>query len=74
MINFSIKILFTPLKPSVHLSRAFGYRELGTSCCNTISPRIDGWINLAECLYELHGAEKAVEALLLDEERFKEVS
>jgi len=32
--------------------------------------RIDGWINLAECLYELHGAEKAVEALLLDEERF----
>ena len=32
--------------------------------------RIDGWINLAECLCELHGAEKAVEALLLDEERF----
>ena len=34
--------------------------------------RIDGWINHAECLFELHGAEKAVEALLLDEERFKE--
>ena len=34
--------------------------------------RIDGWINQAECLYELHCAEKAVEALLLDEERFKE--
>ena len=34
--------------------------------------RIDGWINKAECLCELHGAEKAVEALLLDEERFKE--
>ena len=34
--------------------------------------RIDGWINQAECLCELHGAEKAVEALLLDEERFKE--
>ena len=33
--------------------------------------RIDGWINQAECLCELHGAEKAVEALLLDEERFK---
>jgi tetratricopeptide (TPR) repeat protein len=32
--------------------------------------RIDGWIMLAECLFELHGAEKAVEALLLDEERF----
>jgi tetratricopeptide (TPR) repeat protein len=30
------------------------------------------WINLAECLCELHCAEKAVEALLLDEERFKE--
>ena len=36
-----------------------------------LSPnRIDGWINQAECLCELHGAEKAVEALLLDEERF----
>ena len=34
--------------------------------------RIDGWINQAECLCELHGAEKAVETLLLDEERFKE--
>ena len=33
--------------------------------------RIDGWINQAECLCELHSAEKAVEALLLDEERFK---
>jgi len=32
--------------------------------------RIDGWINLAECLCELHSAEKAVETLLLDEERF----
>ena len=36
------------------------------------SNRVDGWINQAECLCELHGAEKAVEALLLDEERFKE--
>ena len=35
------------------------------------SNRVDGWINQAECLCELHGAEKAVEALLLDEERFK---
>ena len=26
---------------------------------------------LAECLFELHGAEKAVETLLLDEERFE---
>ena len=34
--------------------------------------RVDGWIMLAECLCELHGAEKAVETLLLDEERFKE--
>lgn len=34
--------------------------------------RIDGWINKAECLCELYGAEKAVEALLLDEERFNE--
>jgi predicted Zn-dependent protease len=34
--------------------------------------RIDGWIILAESLYELHGAEKAVGALLLDEEHFKE--
>ena len=32
--------------------------------------RVDGWIMLAESLCELHGAEKAVEALLLDEERF----
>ena len=32
--------------------------------------RVDGWIMLAESLYELHGAEKAVETLLLDEERF----
>ena len=32
--------------------------------------RIDGWINKAECLHELHVAEKVVEALLLDEERF----
>ena len=40
--------------------------------CVSITPnRIDGWINQAECLCELHGAEKAVEALLLDEERFK---
>ena len=29
--------------------------------------RIDGWINQAECLCELHGAEKTVEVLLLDE-------
>ena len=34
--------------------------------------RVDGWIMLAESLRELSGAEKAVEALLLDEERFKE--
>jgi tetratricopeptide (TPR) repeat protein len=34
--------------------------------------RVDGWTMLAECLSELHGSEKAVEALLLDEERFKE--
>lgn len=34
--------------------------------------RIDGWINQAECLCELHCAEKAVEALLLDEERFND--
>jgi len=34
--------------------------------------RIDGWINQAECLCELHGAEKAVETLLLDKERFNE--
>ena len=32
--------------------------------------RVDGWLNQAECLCELLGAEKAVEALLLDEERF----
>ena len=32
--------------------------------------RVDGWLMLAESLCELHGAEKAVEALLLDEERF----
>jgi hypothetical protein len=34
--------------------------------------RVDGWLNQAECLCELHSAENAVEALLLDEERFKE--
>ena len=32
--------------------------------------RVDGWRMLAESLCELHGAEKAVETLLLDEERF----
>ena len=32
--------------------------------------RIDGWIMLAESLCELHSAEKALETLLLDEERF----
>ena len=107
--------LALPLKPSVHLSRAFGYRELGmydqsfleleeiqgdekwsfevleskyltckgakkwehaeaySNGMRIYHPnRIDGWINQAECLCELHGAEKAVEALLLDEERFKQ--
>ena len=34
--------------------------------------RIDGWIMLAESLHELHGAEKAVETLLSDEERFSQ--
>jgi tetratricopeptide (TPR) repeat protein len=34
--------------------------------------RVDGWLMKAESLYELEGAEKAVEALLLDEERFKD--
>jgi len=103
------------MKPSIHLSRAKGYRELGMydqsfleleeimgeerlsyevleakylACkgakewehaeahANLIRVhhpnRVDGWIMLAECLSELSGAEKAVEALLLDEERFKE--
>ena len=103
------------MKPSVHLSRAFGYRELGmydqsfleleeitgderwsfevleskyltckgakkwehaeaySNGMRIYHPnRIDGWINQAECLCELHGAEKAVEALLLDEERFEQ--
>ena len=103
------------MKTSVHLSRAFGYRELGmydqsfleleeiqgdekwsfevleskyltckgakkwehaeaySNGMRIYHPnRIDGWINQAECLCELQGAEKAVEALLLDEERFKE--
>ena len=32
--------------------------------------RVDGWLMKAEALYELEGAEKAVETLLLDEERF----
>ena len=102
------------MKPSVHLSRAFGYRELGMydqsfleleeiqgderlsyevleakflACkgakkwehaeahANLIRVhhpyRVDGWIMLAESLCELHGAEKAIETLLLDEERFK---
>ena len=101
------------MKPSVHLSRAFGYRELGMydqsfleleeimgderlsyevleakylACkgakkwdhaeahANLIKVhhpyRVDGWLMLAESLCGLHGAEKAVEALLLDEERF----
>ena len=101
------------MKPSLHLSRAKGYRMLGMydesmleleeitsddvyqfevieskyltlkaakawDYAEAISNmmrihhpnRVDGWINQAECLCELHGAEKAVEALLLDEERF----
>ena len=96
-----------PLKPSVHLSRAFGYRELGMydhsfleleeimgdekwsfevleskflACkgakkweyaeayANLIRVhhphRIDGLINQAECVCELHGVENAVEALI----------
>ena len=32
--------------------------------------RVDGWIMLAESLCELYSAEKAVETLLLDEDRF----
>ena len=103
------------MNPSVHLSRAFGYRELGMYdqsfleleeiqgdekwsfevleakylTCKAAKKwghveaysngmriyhpnRIDGWLMKAEALYELEGAEKAVEALLLDEERFKE--
>ena len=101
------------MKPSVHLSRALGYRELGmydqsfleleeiqgdekwsfevleskylackgakkwehaeaySNGMRIYHPnRIDGWINQAECLCELYSAEKAVETLLLDEERF----
>ena len=101
------------MKPSVHLSRAKGYRELGmhdesmleleeitdddvylfevieskyltlkaakawdyadaiSNMMRTYHPnRVDGWLMKAETLYELDGAEKAVEALLLDEERF----
>ena len=93
------------MKPSVHLSRTFGYRELGMYdqsflvleeiegvdrfsfevleakylTCKAAKKweyaeaysngmriyhpnRIDGWINKAECLCELHGAEKAGEA------------
>ena len=103
------------MKPSVHLSRAFGYRELGTydqsfleleeiqgderlshevleakflACkgakkwehaqahANLIRVhhpyRVDGWVMLAESLCELSGAEKAVEALLLDEGQFSD--
>ena len=103
------------MKPSVHLSRAFGYRELGmydesfleleeiqgdekwlfevleskyltckgakkwehaeafSNGMRIYHPnRVDGWIMLAECLSELYGAEKAVETLLLDEERFSQ--
>ena len=34
--------------------------------------RVEGWINQAECLCELHSPKKAVEALLPHQERFKE--
>ena len=40
--------------------------------CFPASACIDDWINKAECKCELLGAEKAVQAQLLDEERFKQ--
>ena len=52
-------------------AKAWEYAEAISNMMRIHHPnRIDGWINQAECLCELHGAEKAVEALLLDEERF----
>jgi len=54
-------------------AKAWDYADAISNMMRTYHPnRVDGWINKAECLCELHGAEKAVEFLLLDEERFKE--
>ena len=53
-------------------AKEWGHAEAHANLIRVHHPnRVDGWIMLAECLSELHGAEKAVEALLLDEERFK---
>ena len=52
-------------------AKAWDYADAISNMMRTYHPnRVDGWTNQAECLCELHGAEKAVEALLLDEERF----
>ena len=50
-------------------AKAWEYAEAISNMMRIYHPnRVDGWINQAECLCELQGAEKAVEALLLDEE------
>jgi tetratricopeptide (TPR) repeat protein len=52
-------------------AKKWGHAEAYSNGMRIYHPnRIDGWINQAECLCELSGAEKAVETLLLDEERF----
>ena len=52
-------------------AKAWEYAEAISNMMRTYHPnRVDGWLMKAEALYELKGAEKAVEALLLDEERF----
>jgi tetratricopeptide (TPR) repeat protein len=52
-------------------AKAWDYADAVSNMMRTYHPnRVDGWLMKAEALYELEGAEKAVEALLLDEERF----
>lgn len=57
--------------PTLKAAKAWDYADAISNMMRTYHPnRLDGWLMKAEALYELEGAEKAVEALLLDEERF----
>ncbi len=53
-------------------AKAWEYAEAISNMMRTYHPnRVDGWLMKAEALHESEGAEKAVEALLLDEERLE---
>ena len=58
---------------TLEAAKAWGYADAISDMMRTYHPnRVDGWLMKATCLCELESPEKAVESLLLDEERFKE--